>query len=111
MTDTVRVGLDRFVVDALRGEAPEERVQPSDGEGDPGRARSRRVRLDEERGVLVDLPEHLVPDATVRGATEEARVPVGAGVEIGDRDTGEQVGDRAQANQEDGTTILLTSAM
>jgi hypothetical protein len=53
--DTVGVGLDRFVLDALDGEALEERVEPSDGEGDPARARPRRVRLDEEPGVLVDL--------------------------------------------------------
>jgi hypothetical protein len=37
------------------------------GEGDPARARTRRVRLDEEPGVPVDLPENLLPDATVRG--------------------------------------------
>jgi hypothetical protein len=42
-------------------EAPEERVEPSDGEGDPARARPRRVRLDEEPGALVDLPEHSSP--------------------------------------------------
>jgi hypothetical protein len=56
---TVRVGLDRFVLDALRSEALEERVEPNDGEGDPARARPRRVRLDEEPGALVDLPENL----------------------------------------------------
>ena len=75
--------------------ALEERVEPSDGEGDPARARPRRVRLDEEPGTLVALPEHLVPDATVWGSPEEPRVPIDAGVEIGYRDTGEEVGDRA----------------
>ena len=71
------------------------RVEPGDSEGDPARARLRRVRLDEEPGALVDLPENLVPEATVRGSPEEPRVPIDAGVEIGYRDTGEEVGDRA----------------
>ena len=44
MADTVRVGLDRFVLDALGSEALEQRVEPSDLEGDPARARPRRVR-------------------------------------------------------------------
>jgi hypothetical protein len=48
VADTVRVGLDRFVLDALGSEALKERVEPSDGEGDPARARPRRVRLDKE---------------------------------------------------------------
>ena len=51
MADTVRVGLDRLVLDALGSEALEERVEPSDGEGDPAGARPRRVRFDEEPGV------------------------------------------------------------
>jgi hypothetical protein len=38
VTDAVRVGLDRFVLDALGSEALEERVEPTDGEGDPARA-------------------------------------------------------------------------
>jgi hypothetical protein len=67
VADAVRVGLDRFVLDALGSEPLEERVEPSDGEGDPARARPRRVRFDEEPGALVDLPEHLFPDATVWG--------------------------------------------
>ena len=71
MADTVRVGLDRFVLDALGSEALEERVEPGDGEGDPARARVCRVRFDEEPGALVDLPEDLFPDATVRGSPEE----------------------------------------
>ena len=95
MTDAVRVGLDRFVLDALGSEALEECVEPSDGEGDPARARPRRVRLDEEPCALVDLPEHLLPDATVWRSPEEPCVPIDAGIEIGYRDTGEEVGDRA----------------
>jgi hypothetical protein len=63
VADAVRVGLDRFVLDALGCEALEERVEPGDGEGDAARARARRVRLDEKPGALVDLPEPLVPDA------------------------------------------------
>jgi hypothetical protein len=59
----VRVGLDRFVRDALGGEVLQKRVEPGDGERDPTRARLRRVRLDEQRGVLVDIPEDLVPGA------------------------------------------------
>src|ERR687897_1304908 len=42
-----------------------------------------------------DLPADLVPDATVWGSPEEPRVPIDAGVEIGYRDTGEEVCDRA----------------
>ena len=83
MANTVRVGLDRFVLDALGSEALEERVEPGDGEGDPARPRLRRVRLDEKPGVLVDLPENLFPDATVLGSPEEPRVPIDAGVADG----------------------------
>jgi hypothetical protein len=46
--------------------------------------------------VLVDIPKDLVADAGVRGAPEEPRVPIGAGVEIGYRDAGEEAGDRAR---------------
>ena len=95
MADAVGVGLDRFVLDALGSEAFEDHVEPSDGECDPARARLCRVRLDEERGVLVDLPQHLVPDATIWGSPEEPRVPVDAHVEIGYWDTGEKLRDRA----------------
>jgi hypothetical protein len=76
-------------------EALKERVEPSYLERDPARARSRRVRLDEEPGALVDLPEHLFPDAHIWGSPEEPHVPIDAGVEIRYRDTGEEVGDRA----------------
>jgi hypothetical protein len=38
VADAVRVGLDRFVLDALGCEALEERVEPGDGEGDASRA-------------------------------------------------------------------------
>ena len=83
VADAVRVGLDRFVLDPLAREAFEERVEPGDGHGDAACARLRCVWLDEQPGVLVDLPEDLFADAAVRGPTEEARVPVDAGVEIG----------------------------
>jgi hypothetical protein len=95
MADAVRIGLDRFVLDAPGGEALQECVEPVDGERDPTRARPCGVRLDEERGVLVDLPEHLVPDANVWGSAEEPRVPVDACVEIGHRDAGKEMGDGA----------------
>jgi hypothetical protein len=80
VADTVRVGLDLCVLDALGSEALKERVEPSDGEGDPARACPRRVRLDEAPGVLVDLPENLFPDATVGqdGPDADRRRPPGA---------------------------------
>ncbi len=56
VADAVRVGLDRFVLDAMGSEALEQRLEPSDSEGNPARSRLRRVRLDEEPGVLVDPP-------------------------------------------------------
>ncbi len=60
MSYTVRVGLDRLVLDALVSEALDEGVEPSDGESDPARTRPRRVRLDEQPSVLVDLPERVI---------------------------------------------------
>ena len=45
--------------------------------------------------MLVDLPQHLVPDPMVWWSPEEPRVPVDAHVEIGYGDTGEKVRDRA----------------
>jgi hypothetical protein len=91
-----RVGLDRFVRDASGSEALEQRVQPGDRDRDPARARPRSVRLDEAPGALVEPPENLFPDATVlRALPEGPRVPVDAGVEIGCRNAGEEVGDRA----------------
>ena len=94
MADAVRVGLDWVVLDARGGEALEECVKPGDGEGDPACTRLRRVRLDEEPGVLLDLPEDLFPNATVWGTPEEPCVSVDASVEICYRDAGEEVGDR-----------------
>jgi len=83
------------VPNAGGGEALEQRVEPGDGERDPAGARARRVRLDEQRGVHVDVPEDLVAGAHVRVASEEPRVPIDAGVEVGHGDAGDQVGDRA----------------
>jgi hypothetical protein len=94
VADAVRVCLDRFVLDALGSEALEERVEPSDGKGDAACTRLRRVRLDEEPRVLVDLPEHLFRNATVWGSPEEPCVPINAGFEICYRDAGEEVADR-----------------
>ena len=73
VADAVRVGLDRLVLDALRRQALEQRVEPGDGEGDAARAGPRCVRLDEERCVLVDVPEDLFADAKV-GARPKNRV-------------------------------------
>jgi hypothetical protein len=67
VADTVRVGLDGFVLDALGSQALQERVETGDGEGDPACARPRSVGLDEQRGVLVDVPEDFYPGAHVRG--------------------------------------------
>jgi hypothetical protein len=44
-------------------------------------------------------PEDLFPGAHIRGSPEEPRVPIGAGVEIGYRDAGEEVGDRAHLRE------------
>jgi hypothetical protein len=63
VADAIRVGLDRFVLDALGSEVLEESVEPGDAERDPARARVRRIRLDEQGGVLIDVPEDLIPDA------------------------------------------------
>jgi hypothetical protein len=63
VADTVQVGLDRFVLDALGSQALQELVETGDGEGDPACARPRNVGLDEERGVLVDVPEDFFPEA------------------------------------------------
>jgi hypothetical protein len=41
--------------------------------------------------VLVDLPEHLFADAIVWWTAEEPRIPIDARVEIGYRNTGEEV--------------------
>jgi hypothetical protein len=77
---TIRVGLNRFVLDALDSEALKERVEPSDSERDPARTCPQCVRLDEEPGMLGDLPEDLLPGATVWGSPEEPRVPIDAGL-------------------------------
>lgn len=48
MVDAVRVGLDRFVLDALGSEALEERTEPGDGERDPAGSHLRRdLRADD----------------------------------------------------------------
>jgi hypothetical protein len=78
----IRVGLDWFMLDALDRDALQQRVEPADGQGDAARARLRCVWLDQELSVLVHLPEHLVADAMARGASEQARVPIDARVEM-----------------------------
>ena len=78
-------------------EASEELVEPGDGQSDPARARLLRVRIDEERGVLVDVPQHLIPDAKVWGRPKNRVYQVDADVEIGNRDTGYELGDRVQS--------------
>jgi hypothetical protein len=83
------------VLNPLGREALQECIEPGDSEGDPTRTRQRRVPLDEQPGALVDLPERLVPNATIRRPPEQPCVPIDAGLEIGDRNTGEEVRDRA----------------
>jgi hypothetical protein len=67
VSDAVRVGLNRFVLYAFIGKALEELIEPTDGKRNPAGTCVRRVRLDEQRGVFVDVPKDLVPDAEVRG--------------------------------------------
>jgi hypothetical protein len=45
--------------DTVGSQALQKRVESGNGEGDPARARPRCVWLNEERGVLVDVPEDL----------------------------------------------------
>jgi hypothetical protein len=84
-----------LVLNALGSQALEERVEPGDRERDSARPGPLRIRLDEEGGVLAEVPEHLVPEAQVCGSAEEPRVPIDARVEIGYRHTGEDVRNHA----------------
>src|SRR3954471_8536168 len=59
----------------------------------------RRVRLDEQPRVLVDLPQHLLPGAEVRRPPEESRVPIGADGQIGDRNAGVEVRESAHRGE------------
>jgi hypothetical protein len=67
-------GIDRFALDPLDGEVFEQGVETGDGAGAPAGARLRGVGLDEERRVLVEVPEDLIPDPEGRGSPEEAGV-------------------------------------
>ena len=73
VADTVRVSLDWFMFDTFGSQALQERVESGNGEGDPARARPRRVRLNEECGVLVDVPEDFFARAQVRRSPEQPR--------------------------------------
>lgn len=84
MADTIRIGLDGFVRDALGSQALQERVETGDGEGDPASARPDSVRLDEEGCVLVDVPEGFFPGARVRRSPKKPRVPIDRGAKLGD---------------------------
>ena len=59
MADAVRVSLDWSMFDTFGSQALQKRVESGNGEGDPARARPRCVRLNEECGVRVDVPEDL----------------------------------------------------
>src|SRR6516164_8001916 len=93
--DTVRVSLDWFMFDTFGSQALQKRVESGNGEGDPARARPRGVRLNEECGVLVDVPENLFARAQVRRSPEEPCVPIDRGTQLGYRDTSDEVGDCA----------------
>jgi hypothetical protein len=54
VADTVRVSLDRFMLDTFGSQAFQEDVESGNDEGYPARARALRMRLNEERGVLVN---------------------------------------------------------
>ena len=69
--------------DAFGSQALQKRVESGNGEGDPARARPRYVRLNEERGVLFDVPEDFFARAQVGRSPEEPCVPVGRGTQLG----------------------------
>ena len=73
MADAVCVGLDRLVPDVLGVETLEQRIEPADHEGDPACASLRDVGLDEERRVLTDVRQDLVP-ARMSGGRPKKRV-------------------------------------
>jgi hypothetical protein len=83
------------VVDPRGDDSLEEPVEPDDDHGHPPASRLRLVRLDEQRGVLVDVPEDLIPGAHVRVAPEEPGVPIDAGIQVGHGHARDQVGDGA----------------
>src|SRR5215469_1621305 len=55
VADTVRVSLDWLMFDAFGSQALQERIESGNGEGDPARARPRCVRLNKERGMVLDV--------------------------------------------------------
>src|SRR5215469_1866812 len=95
VADTVRVSLDWLMFDTFGGQALQKRVESGNGEGDPARARPRRVRLNEQGGVLVDVPQDLFACAQVRRPPEEPCVPIDRDIQPGYRDTRDEVGDCA----------------
>ena len=93
MAHPVAVGLDLAVPDAGSREPLQQVVEAGDAEGDAAGAGALGTRLDEERRVLLDVPEDLVAGAEVRLATEEPPVLVERGIEVGHRDSGDHVSD------------------
>jgi hypothetical protein len=73
VADTVRVGLDRFVLDALGSQALRERVEAGDGEGDPACARPRSVGLDEELACS-SMSQRISSPARTSGGRPKNRV-------------------------------------
>lgn len=57
--------------DTFGSQAFHEHVESGNGEGDPARARPGCVRLNEECGVLVDVPEDFFARAQVWWSPEE----------------------------------------
>src|SRR5215467_1046340 len=95
VADTVRVSLDWFMFDTFGGQALQKRVESGNGEGDPARARPRCVRLNEQCGVLVDVPEDFFARTQVRRSPKEPCVPIDRGIQLGYGDTSDEVGDCA----------------
>jgi hypothetical protein len=81
--------------DTFGSQTLQKRVESGNDEGDPARARPGRVRLDEECGVLVDVPEDLFARAQVRRSPEEPYVPIDRSTQLGYRDTSDEVGNCA----------------
>lgn len=87
--------VDWFMFDTFGSQALQKSVESGNGEGDPARARPGRVRLNEERGVLVDVPEDLSARAHVRRTPKEPCVPIDRSTQLGYRDTSDEVDDCA----------------
>jgi hypothetical protein len=74
----VAVGLHRFVLDAVRGEAGQDVIEAGHPERDHGSAHpvgSHVAIVDDDPGVLTDLPQVLLADDLIGRPPEEGREP------------------------------------